>query len=141
MRFIDKTLQLLESTQARTAVISAAADWEAAFDRIDPTVAISKFLSLGTRASLVPLLISYISDRKMIVKFRNSVSAPRNLVGGGGQGTLLAGIEYIVASGDCGEKEIPEEDKFRYYNDLNMIELVILSEKLVNSNFHEHVAS
>jgi len=60
VRFVDRILQLLESAQGRKAVISAAVDWDSAFDQIDPTIAISKFLSLGIRATLIPILISYL---------------------------------------------------------------------------------
>ena len=150
VRFVDRILQLLESSQGRTSVVSAAVDWEAAFDRIDPTLAISKFLSLGVRATLIPLLVSYLSDRQMIVKFEGSESKPKKLVGGGPQGTLLAGVEYNVASDDCppdsdkdnkNEKAFSDSDKYRYYDDLNILELVILSDKLIEYNFNNHVAS
>ena len=34
--FIDRVLKLLDDKTARTAVISASADWKSAFDMIDP---------------------------------------------------------------------------------------------------------
>ena len=150
VRFVDKVLQLLDSSQGRTAVISAAVDWQSAFDRIDPTCAVKKFLSLGVRVTLIPLLISYLTGRQMIVKYDGAWSKPRSLVGGVPQGSILAGTEYLVTSDDCppvpgkaeDTAEAPEPiDKYSYYDDLNTIELLILSELLVEYDFRSHVAS
>ena len=67
--FIDRILKLLDSHPDKSAVIATSLDWAAAFDRQDPTLAIIKFIKLGVRAALIPLLISYLTDRKMQVKF------------------------------------------------------------------------
>ena len=99
--YVDRVLKLLDSTTAMAAVIAAAADWASAFDRTDPTLTAAKLVKVGLRPSLIPILISYMSDRKMIVKFQGVESTPQKLVGGGGQGTLLAGIQYNIASHDC----------------------------------------
>ena len=76
----------------------------------------------------------------MIVKFKDSESSEKRL-SGPGQGTLLAGIEYLVSSNDCAEGTVSDEDKFRYYDDLNLIELIVLSDKLVSYNFQHHIPS
>ena len=65
--FVDRILQLLDAYPDRSAVIATCLDWSAAFDRQDPTLAIIKFIKLGVRPSLIPLLISYLTDRKMQV--------------------------------------------------------------------------
>jgi hypothetical protein len=56
-------------------------DWTTAFDRQDPTLAIKKFIDMGVRPSLIPLLISYLSDRKMKVRFNGEESDFLDLVG------------------------------------------------------------
>ena len=43
---VDRIL-ILDSNTERSAVIAACVDWQAAFDRQDPTIAINKFLALG----------------------------------------------------------------------------------------------
>ena len=68
-------------------------DWSAAFDHQDPIIAIQKFTQLGVRASLIPLLVSYLSDRKMQVKFIGEVSRILTLTGGGPKGTLTGDLE------------------------------------------------
>ena len=92
---VDRILRLLDSTDS-AVVIAAMIDWAAAFDRQDPTLAIKKFIHLGVRPSLVPLLVSYLSERKM--KFNGATSSEYSLIGGGPQGTLLGLIEYVVQS-------------------------------------------
>jgi hypothetical protein len=115
-------------------------DWAAAFDRQDHTLAIQKFIKLGIRPSLIPLLVSYLTDRKMRVKFNGEISELFTLIGGGPQGTLIGGIEYIVQSNDNADIVQPE-DRYKYIDDLSVLQLVLLSGLLVEYNFHEHMAS
>ena len=115
-------------------------DWAAAFDRQDPTIAIQKFIKLGVRPSLIPLLSSYLSDRTMRVKFNGEVSELFNLIGGGPQGTLLGQTEYLVQSNDNADCISPD-DRFKYIDDLSILQLLCLSGLLVEYDFHNHVAS
>ena len=55
---VDRILKLLDSNTERSAVVAAFVDWQAAFDRQDPTIAINKFIALGVRPSLIPVLVS-----------------------------------------------------------------------------------
>ena len=79
----------------------------------------------------------------MKVKFRNSQSSAKDLIGGSPQGTLLGGLNYIIASFDCdaSEEGCEEEDQFDYFDDLNMLELIILTEKLQEYDYLSHVPS
>ena len=93
---LDRILKLLDQHPNRSAVIAASLDWMAAFDQQDPTIAIKKFIELGVRPSLIPLLISYLSDRQMKVRFNGEESDFLSLIGGGPQGTLVGQLEYLV---------------------------------------------
>ena len=137
---VDRILHLLDTYPDKSAVISTCLDWSAAFDRQDPTLAIVKFIKLGVRPSLIPLLISYLSDRKMKVKFNGEMSAFLTLIGGGPQGTLLGGLEYLAQSNDNADI-VPKEDRFKYIDDLSVLHLICLAGLLVEYNFFEHVAS
>ena len=53
---MDRILGQLDKP-GMSAVIRAAADWAAAFDQTDPTKSITKFIKMGVRPSLVPILI------------------------------------------------------------------------------------
>lgn len=115
-------------------------DWSNAFDRQDPTLGIQKFLQMGVRKSLIPVLISYLTERKMTVRFNGELSEVHQLIGGGPQGTLLGGIEYMVQSNDnadCVEKE----DRFKYIDDLSILEVLCLTGFLMEYDCHQHVPS
>ena len=84
--------------------------------------------------------IRYLTDHKMRVKFNGEISELYSLIGGGPQGTLLGGIEYIVQSND-NANVVPKEDRFKYIDDLSVLQLVLLSGLLVEYDFLGHVAS
>ena len=53
----------------------------------------------------------------MQVKFNKHTSSSHDLTGGSQQGSILGNFLYIIGSDAAGE-EVPEEDKFRYIDDL-----------------------
>ena len=114
--------------------------WRCAFDRQDPTITINKFIKLGVRSSLIPILIDYLKNRKMKVKMNGLESEIRELVGGSPQGTLIGHLLYCGSSDDAAS-EIPEEDKFKYIDDLEVLKLVCLAGVLQEYDFFQHVAS
>ena len=138
--FLDRILNLLDRHTDKSAVIATYLDWSAAFDRQDPTLAIQKFIQLGVRPSLIPLLISYLTDRKMQVKFNGEHSRILTLIGGGPQGTLLGGIEYMAQSNNNADV-VPETDRFKYIDDLSILELVCLFGLLKEYQFKTHIPS
>ena len=74
------------------------------------------------------------------MKFNGEISELYSLIGGGPQGTLLGGIEYTAQSNDNADI-VPPQDRFKYIDDLSVLQLVLLSGLLVEYNFYEHVAS
>ena len=102
---VNRILTLLDNNTDPIVVIAAMVDRASAFDRKDPTLGIQKFLKMGVRPAIIPVLISYLTDRKMRVKFNNVLSDVYQLIGGGPQGTLLGGIEYLVQSNDNADCE------------------------------------
>ena len=137
---MDKVLQLLDNNNSRSAVIAALVDWSSAFDRQDPTLAIEKFIKMGVRASLVPILASYLTDRKMQVRYNDAYSSTHSLPGGGPQGSLVGLIEYFVQSNDNADCVDPDL-RFKYVDDLSVLELIMLAGILSEYNFKQHVAS
>ena len=137
---LDRILKLLDKHSDRSAIIMTCLDWSAAFDRQDPTLAIQKFIQLGVRPSLIPLLISYLTDRKMQVKFNGEHSRILTLIGGGPQGTLLGGIEYMAKSNNKADV-VTETDRFKYIDDLSILELACLFGLLKEYQFKTHIPS
>ena len=140
VNFVDRILKLLDQSSTSSAIIASFVDWRGAFDRQDPTTTINKFIKLGLRSSLIPLLMDYLNDRKMKVKMNGEESELKELIGGSPQGTLLGQLLYIGGSDDAAE-EVATENKFKYIDDLEIIELVCLAGALQDYNFSQHIAS
>ena len=137
---VDRILTLLDNKTDPTVVIAAMVDWANAFDRQDPTLGIQKFLKMGVRPSLIPVLVSYLTGRKMRVKYNGEVSDEYSLIGGGPQGTLLGGIEYLVQSNDNADC-VNYNDRFKYVDDLSILEVLCLTGFLIEYDTHQHVPS
>ena len=140
VKLMDRILKLIDQNPNRSAVIATLLDWSSAFDRQDATLAIKKFLSMGVRAEIVPILASYLTGRQMQVKYNDKYSSTYWLPGGGPQGTLIGLIEYFVQSNDNADCVEPDM-RFKYVDDLSVLELVMLHGLLTEYNFHQHVAS
>ena len=138
--YIDRIQQLLDRNPNKSAVIATSLDWAAAFDRQDPTIAVEKFLKMGVRPSLVPLLANYLSDRKMTVRFNNEISEIFSLIGGGPQGTLLGGIEFLVQSND-NLNTVEPKDRFKFIDDASLLQLICLAGLLIDYNVLDHIPS
>ena len=72
----------------------------------------------------------------MRVKFNGEISKLWSLIGGGPQGTLIGGLEYIAQSNDNADVVSPL-DRFKYIDDLSLLQLVCLSGLLVQYTFRK----
>ena len=143
VKMVDRILTILDSNNEveKYAVLAKMVDWSKAFDRQDPKLGIQSFIKNGVRASIIPLLISFFQDRKMIVKWHGLTSTKRDLPGGGPQGSTFGLIEYKSNSND-NANHIPEDMRFKFVDDLSALEklnLIVLG--LSSYNFRTHVAS
>ena len=76
------------------------------------------------------------------MKFNRKEAGPFDLVGGSPQGSITGQLAYTTGSNDNTEKLIiDEDDKYQYIDDLDLLELIILSDVLIHYNFRAHVAS
>jgi hypothetical protein len=97
---------------------------------------------MNIRPSLIPILIDFLSNRSMKIKFNKEQVGPFPLVGGSPQGSIIGQLSYTTGSSDNTEAmNISEEDKYQYIDDLNLLELIFLSDLLIEYDFHSHVAS
>jgi hypothetical protein len=96
VKMVNRILTILDSNneQEKYAVITMLVDWSKAFDRQDPKLGIESFIINGVRASIIPVLISYFQNRKMVVKWHGLLSSTRDLPGGGPQGCTFGLLEY-----------------------------------------------
>ena len=76
---INMINEILTSVDRNTAnqkfaVWCSLIDWKQAFDRQCHTLGVQSFIENGVRNSLIPLLISYFKDKRMIVKWQDKES-------------------------------------------------------------------
>ena len=69
--------------------------WKEAFPRQCPKLGVQAFIKCGVRNSLIPLLVNYLQDRTMTVKWNGKLSTERKINGGGPQGATLGIPEYL----------------------------------------------
>ena len=136
---VDRVKQLLDRP-GMSAVVATAVDWMGAFDRLDPTVTVLKLINMGVRPSLIPIIIEYLTDRKMSVKYNTASSKWHSLVGGSPQGSWMGMMAYIAASDDAAQG-VEDEDKYKFCDDLTILELVTMGSMLSEYNITNHVAS
>ena len=71
-------------------------DWQDAFPRQCPKLGIEAFLTCVVRPSLIPALINYFQDGKIIVKWHKISSKKQNFNGGGPQESIIGNLEYLA---------------------------------------------
>ena len=148
-----------QDRQEPTAVIACLADFSKAFNRQDHNILITKLSDMGVPSWLLQLVIAFLSDRTMIVRYKGKSSQPKQLPGGGPQGTLLGLLLFIVLINDVGflgqqnatgdiitcKRKMKEmnEIHLKFVDDLTMAEAIPLKEKLMDNpnrplpdNFH-----
>ena len=76
----------------------------------------------------------------MTVKFNSEESSLFTLSGGGPQGSWTWQESYLVSSNDNADC-VEQDNRFKYCDDLSVLEIVMLADILIEYNFLEHVAS
>ena len=143
VNMVNRILTILDTNNQKEkyAVIAKLVDWSKAFDMQDPALGVKSFIKNGVRPCLIPVLINYFQDRKMVVKWNGVFSGTRDLPGGGPQGATMGLIEYMSNSNNNTDY-ISSEMKFKFVDDLSALELLnLILIGLSSYNFKNHVAS
>ena len=93
---IDFIFKQTDNPNRPTAVINLLADWSKAFNKVNHNIIMRILMALKVPQWLLRLILSYLQNRKMILRFRNCCSDPKCLAGGCPQGTLIGVILYIL---------------------------------------------
>ena len=90
------------------AVLMACVDMVKAFNRVSHQRVIEDLSDMKVPGWLLLILISYLTDRKMVLKYRGVLSGLRLLPGSSPQGTVLGVIIFIIIfNGAALRPEIP----------------------------------
>jgi hypothetical protein len=98
--FIHRNIN--KSHQEPTAVLAGLVDFSKAFNRIDHNVVITILSDLNIPTCALRLVISYLSQRKMCVRYNGAESSEQDIPGGGPQGGLLTVILFDLQANLAG---------------------------------------
>ena len=103
---------------------------------------------MGVPGWLLKLVIAFLSDRKMLVRYKGQQSSIKSVPGGGPQGTLLALLLFLVLINDLGfegqvnnagdiitskrNMKIANQIHLKYVDDMTLAEAVDLPKQLVS---------
>ena len=93
---IDFIFKNTDDSNNPTAVINLLADWSKAFNKVNHNIIMRILVAMKVPQWLLRIILSYLQNRKMILRFRNCSSNPKDLPGGCPQGTLIGVILYIL---------------------------------------------
>ena len=99
--FIKKNLD--KNQTEPTAVLAGLVDFSKAFNRIDHNVIVTILSDLSIPTCALRLIISYLSCRKMCVRYNGAVSTEQDIPGGGPQGGLLTVLLFDLQVNQAGE--------------------------------------
>jgi hypothetical protein len=90
--FIHKNID--KNHKEPTAVLAGLVDFSKAFNRIDHNVIVTILSDLNIPTCALRLIMSYLSQRKMCVRYNGAESTEQDIPGGGPQGGLLTVIFF-----------------------------------------------
>ena len=130
------------------AVLAVMIDFSKAFNRINHNTVITILSEMGVPGWLLKIVIGFLTEREMVLRYKGGTSKTKSLPGGGPQGTLLglflflilinaAGIQHLQRH--LGEhittkltKRSPLQDRhMKYIDDMTMAEAINLRQKLM----------
>ena len=147
IEFINFILSSQDSTD-QIAVMACLVDFSKAFNRQNHNILISKLSDMGVPGWLLKVVIAFLSEREMVVKYKGEQSSIKSLPGGGPQGTLLALLLFIVLINDFGfddqennagdiitskhNMKRANEIHLKYVDDLTLAEAIHMPSQLVS---------
>jgi hypothetical protein len=102
IELIEFIMEALETGDQ--AIVMLCADFSKGFDQIHPIRLITTFADMGIPGYLLNLIISYMTNRRMRVKYNGTMSDEQPLSGGSPQGSLLSVIVFCIYTSGCGMK-------------------------------------
>ena len=152
------------------SIIAAMVDFSKGFNRLNHNKIITRLSDWGVPGWLLKILSSYLSNRSMILRYKNEQSSEQYLPGGGPQGVTPGLLMFLVEVNDAGMDPPPpllepvedgdvasvpapppaalseEELRIKYVDDLSLAEVVDLqklthAEEIIGPrNFHDRNA-
>ena len=122
-------------------------DFSKAFNRQNHNLLVTKLSDMGVPGWLLKVVMAFLTERRMVVRYKGKQSSIMPLPGGGPQGTLLGLFLFLVLINDAGfegqlnnagelatsKRNLSAVNKIhlKYVDDMTLAESVNLKEKLV----------
>ena len=135
-----------QDSQEQTAILACLVDFQKAFNRINHNLIITKLSDMGVPGWLLKIVVAFLKDRKMLVRYKGKHSSIKSLPAGGPQGTLLGLLLFIILINEVGfegqvnnlgdlltaRKNMKSANliHMKYVDDLSFAEAINLPEKL-----------
>ena len=103
----DEMTAFTDNSSIPKSVLVALIDFSKAFNRINHSKVIVRLSDWGVPGRLLEILVSYLSGRSMILRYKGVNSLCHLMPGGSPQGTLLWKLIYLVYVSDIG-MDLPE---------------------------------
>ena len=142
---------LSNTDKPSNSIMAALVDFSKGFNRLNHNKILIRLSDWGVPGWLLKILASYLTDRSMLLRYKNEQSSEHFLPGGGPQGVTLGLLMFLVEVNDAGmdpppplpepvhkgdvasvpmppEHAITEEElRIKYVDDLTMAEVVNLN--------------
>ena len=136
-----------DNTEA-TSVLACLVDFSKAFNRQDHSILVTKLSDMGVPPWLLKVVISFLTDRKMFLRYKGETSGIRSLPGGGPQGALLGLFLFLVLINDVGFSDqknnngdiITCKKRVKQFNELHLkyVDDLLLAEAIsMKTQLHE----
>ena len=152
IEFINFILLNQDSTE-QTAILAFMVDFSKAFNRQNHNLLITKLSDMGVPSWLLKVVMGFLTNRKMTLRYRGKHSNIKYLPGGGPQGTLLGLLLFVVLINDAGfegqqnnagelltsrrNMRTANEIHLKYVDDLTLAEAINLPDNLVHLSSSE----
>ena len=120
----------------KTAVLACMIDFSKAFNRQNHNILITRLADMNVPGWLLRIIIGFLTNRRMLVRYKGKTSTIKSLPGGGPQGTLLGLLLFIVLINDLGFESAKSnlrtlnELHLKYIDDFTVAESIDLSSQL-----------
>ena len=146
IEFINFILYNQEAKE-QTAVLACMVDFSKAYNRTNHNILITKLSDMGCPGWLLKIVMAFLTNRSMVVRYKGEQSSERNLPGSCPQGTLLGLFLFLILINDAGfdnqenntgelitcKRNIKEANEIhlKFVDDLTLGEAIDLKKQLV----------
>ena len=133
------------------AMLICAVDFSKAFNRQSHNILVTKLSDMGVPGWLLNVVMGFLTDRLMVVRYKGETTESKSLPGGGPQGTLLGLLLFLILINLCNTEDHPNigeqitnpKKKFspstfhaKYVDDLTIAESFNISSNYVRIMLH-----